>query len=233
MGPRTAASSFLPGKHAREPVPSANRRRRRSRCHADRLPPNRPAGPHRRTAAGRIAPRRTPGAWAGLFAALLAAATLTAAPACAQAWHYAGGEAGLKVNGRFVGLSFYCTGGGAIRLVFSGFPGKLQAGQPYTTVVTVDGTSFLFEPKAEDGEAFRSILVDRRTVAESAGFIDALQKGHEAEVSGPAGLYVVPLKGSSRRAGDAAQELRLSRPHLRRNCARRDGRCRGRPDQRP
>jgi hypothetical protein len=129
----------------------------------------------------------------------VAAALMTAVPAGAQNWTASGQTAGLTVNGRFTGLSLTCTTSGSVEIVFSGFPARLEAGSTYTVPLTVDGTAFLYEAQARDGgERDFSELVHVASMSELSGLLDALASGRAAEISSPAGRYLVPLAGSSR-----------------------------------
>ncbi|NDV86370.1 hypothetical protein GTW51_06620 [Aurantimonas aggregata] len=129
----------------------------------------------------------------------LAAFLAAAAPAGAQNWTVSGQTAGLTVGGAFTGLSLTCATGGQAELTFSGFPAHLPAGDTYTVPVSVDGTAFLFAAQARGGgDREFSRLVHRAPIEELAGLLDALAAGRSAEVSSPAGRYVVPLAGSGR-----------------------------------
>jgi hypothetical protein len=135
--------------------------------------------------------------WAGALA--VAAALIVAVPASAQTWSASERTAGLTVDGAFTGLALTCTTSGSIEMVFSGFPARLEAGNTYTVPVTVDGTAFLYEAEARDGgERGFSTLVHFASMGELSGLLDALASGRSAEISSPAGRYVVPLAGSSR-----------------------------------
>ncbi|MBB4005336.1 hypothetical protein [Aurantimonas endophytica] len=132
-------------------------------------------------------------------AVLVAAALATAAPAGAQNWTVSGQTAGLTVGGSFTGLSLTCVTRGRVELAFSGFPAHLPTGGAYTVPVSVDGTAFLFEAQARDGGSRDfSNLVHAAPMAELTTLLDALAQGRAAEVSSPAGRYVVPLAGSGR-----------------------------------
>ncbi|MEP0510806.1 MAG: hypothetical protein ABJD38_19005, partial [Aurantimonas coralicida] len=87
---------------------------------------------------------------------------------------------------------------GRVTVRFSGFPGRLQAGQAHTVVATVDDTAFVLDTIARDAGS-GSILMAEGTLAARAGFIEALRKGRSVEVAGPVGRYSLPLTGS----GDA------------------------------
>ncbi|MBC6715239.1 hypothetical protein H9Q09_03425 [Aurantimonas sp. DM33-3] len=128
-------------------------------------------------------------------AALLLAAV---APALGQSWRSDGAVAGFTAGAGFTGLTFRCAGAGRVTVRFSGFPGRLQAGQAHTVVATVDDTAFVLDTIARDAGS-GSILVAEGTLAARAGFIEALRKGRSVEVAGPAGRYGLPLTGS----GDA------------------------------
>lgn len=130
---------------------------------------------------------------------ILAAALAMAVPAGAQTWRVTGQTAGLTVGGAFTGLSLTCVTRGRVELVFSGFPAHLPSGDAYTVPVSVDGTAFLFEAQARDGgDRDFSSLVHAAPMAELTTLLDALAQGRAAEVSSPAGRYVVPLAGSGR-----------------------------------
>lgn len=128
-------------------------------------------------------------------AALLLAAV---APALGQSWRSDGAVAGFTAGAGFTGLTFRCASAGRVTMRFSGFPGRLQAGQAHTVVATVDDTAFVLEAIARDAGS-GSILVAEGTLAARAGFIEALRKGRSVEVAGPVGRYSLPLTGS----GDA------------------------------
>ncbi|MEF2553612.1 hypothetical protein VQ042_20040 [Aurantimonas sp. A2-1-M11] len=132
-------------------------------------------------------------------AAMLMAA---GAPALGQSWRSDGAVAGFAAGAGFTGLSFRCVAAGQLAISFSGFPGRLQAGQPHTVVATVDDTAFVLQTTARDGGE-GSILVAESTLAGQAGFIEALRKGRSVEVAGPVGRYTLPLTGS----GDALAAL--------------------------
>jgi hypothetical protein len=134
----------------------------------------------------------------------VAAALMSAVPASAQNWSASDRTAGLTVNGRFTGLALTCTTSGSVEIVFSGFPARLEAGSTYTVPLTVDGTAFLYEAQARDGgerdggERDFSELVHVASMGELSGLLDALSSGRSAEISSPAGRYIVPLASSSR-----------------------------------
>ncbi|MDX1731588.1 MAG: hypothetical protein R3184_10660 [Aurantimonas coralicida] len=131
--------------------------------------------------------------WAG--AALLLCAV---APALGQPWRSDGAVAGFTAGAGFTGLTFRCASAGRVTVRFSGFPGRLQAGQAHTVVATVDDTAFVLDTIARDAGS-GSILVADGTLAARAGFIEALRKGRGVEVAGPVGRCSLPLTGS----GDA------------------------------
>lgn len=137
--------------------------------------------------------------------AVIVAAAVAASPARAQIWTASDGTAGFTVGGAYTGLFFRCGPDGKVAITFSGFPGGLQDGGGYTVGVSVDGTVFLYEATARDGEAEgTSILVSRGSPVGLSALIDALRKGRSAEISGPAGRYTVPLTDS----GKALDNLR-------------------------
>ncbi|MDX1730043.1 MAG: hypothetical protein R3184_02785, partial [Aurantimonas coralicida] len=109
-----------------------------------------------------------------------------------------GAVAGFTAGAGFTGLTFRCATAGRVTVSFSGFPGRLQAGQAHTVVATVDDTAFVLEAIAHDAGS-GSILMAEGTLAARAGFIEALRKGRSVEVAGPVGRYSLPLTGS----GDA------------------------------
>lgn len=132
-------------------------------------------------------------------AIVLAAILLAAAPAGAQTWTFAERTAGLTVNGSFTGLSLTCTGSDDVEVTFSGFPAHLEAGTTYTVPVSVEGTAFLLAAQARDGgERAFSSLVHVASASALSGLLEALASGRTAEISSPAGPYVVPLAGSGR-----------------------------------
>lgn len=146
---------------------------------------------------------RTAGLVLSVCAGLVAAAAPL--PARAQSWTGSDGTAGYAVGGVYTGLSFRCGSDGAVTMIISGFPGGLQDGAGYTVGVSVDGTAFLYEATARDGEAEgASILVSRGSPAGLSELIAALRKGRSVEISGPAGRYTIPLTGS----GKALDKLR-------------------------
>lgn len=131
--------------------------------------------------------------------AVIVAAVVAALPARAQSWTASDGTAGFAVAGDYTGLSFRCRPDGEVAMIFSGFPGGLQNGDGYTVGVSVDGTAFLYEATARDGEAEGpSVLVSRGSPMGLAELIAALRKGRSAEISGPAGRYTIPLTGSGK-----------------------------------
>ncbi|WP_206453715.1 hypothetical protein [Aurantimonas marina] len=137
--------------------------------------------------------------------AVIVAAAVAASPARAQNWTSSDRTAGFTVGGAYTGLFFRCGPDGKVVMIFSGFPGGLQDGGGYTVGVSVDGTVFLYEATARDGEAEgTSILVSRGSPAALSALIDALRKGRSAEISGPAGRYTIPLTDS----GKALDNLR-------------------------
>ena len=137
--------------------------------------------------------RRAFSLWAA--AALLLGA---AVPALGQSWRSDGAVAGFTAGAGFTGLTFRCASAGRVTVRFSGFPGRLQAGQAHTVVATVDDTAFVLDTIARDAGS-GSILMAEGTLAARAGFIEALRKGRSVEVAGPVGRYSLPLTGS----GDA------------------------------
>ncbi len=137
--------------------------------------------------------RRAFALWTG--AALLLAAVV---PALGQSWRSDGAVAGFTAGAGFTGVTFRCAAAGRVTVSFSGFPGRLQAGQAHTVVATVDDTAFVLEAIARDAGS-GSILVVDGALAARAGFIEALRKGRSVEVAGPLGRYSLPLTGS----GDA------------------------------
>lgn len=139
-------------------------------------------------------------------ALVLAALLPVASPAGAQTWTFAERTAGLTVNGSFTGLSFTCAGSDSVEVTFSGFPAHLEAGTTYTVPVSVEGTAFLLSATARDGgERAFSALVHVASTDALSGLLEALARGRTAEISSPAGPYVVPLAGSGR----ALEALRL------------------------
>ena len=129
----------------------------------------------------------------------LAAILSVAAPASDQTWTFSERTAGLTVNGAFTGLSLTCAGSDNVEVTFSGFPAHLEAGTTYTVPVSVEGTAFLLESQARDGgERAFSALVHVASASDLSGLLEALASGRTAEISSPAGPYVVPLAGSGR-----------------------------------
>jgi len=142
-----------------------------------------------------------------LACVVIAAAAVPALPARAQSWTGSDGTAGFAVAGDYTGLSFRCGPDGEVVMIFSGFPGGLQDGSGYTVGVSIDGTAFLYEATAREGEADgTSVLVSRGSPVGLAELIAALRKGRSAEISGPAGRYTIPLTGS----GKALDNLQLT-----------------------
>lgn len=115
------------------------------------------------------------------------------APLAAQSWTSSGSAAGLSVDGGYNGLSFACTGAGRAQVVFSGFGQRLQPNASYTVALSVDGVASLYQASANAGGT--ALLVDQ-PIDSLKPVIEQLRKGRAAEVSGPAGRYDVPLKGS-------------------------------------
>lgn len=131
--------------------------------------------------------------------AVIMAVTLVASPVKAQSWATSDATAGFAVDGNYTGLSFRCGPAGGVAMIFSGFPGELQNGEIYTVAGSVDGTAFLFQATAREGEgAEPSRLVKESSLASLSGLIEALRKGRTVGISGPAGHYTVPLTGSGK-----------------------------------
>ncbi len=116
----------------------------------------------------------------------------------AQNWKGSAADAGLSVGGAYNGLSFRCLGNGRVAMVVSGFPGQLQRGETYTIGVSVDGVAQLFRPKAVGSVDGGFSLVDDGSLSVFADLISRLRQGKAAEISGPGGRYVVPLRGSGK-----------------------------------
>jgi hypothetical protein len=89
------------------------------------------------------------------------------APALGQSWRSDGAVAGFTAGSGFTGLTFRCASAGRVTVSFSGFPGRLQAGQPHTVVATVDDTAFVLDTIARDAGS-GSILVAEGTLAARA-----------------------------------------------------------------
>lgn len=136
----------------------------------------------------------------GLGSIAAAALALLAGPALADGWSFraasGGGSAGYAAGGGYSGLWLACSPSGA-RLSVSTGGTRLQAGVDQTAVVSVDGTAFLqrMRTAAEGGEP---ILRRRLVPGELETLAAALGKGRKAEVSMPAGRFILPLKGSGK-----------------------------------
>lgn len=120
------------------------------------------------------------------------------APSQAQTWKGSARDAGLSVGGAYNGLAFRCLGNGRAAMIFSGFPGRLQLGETYTVGVSVDGVAELFRAEAAGGADGDFSLVGNGPLAAFAGVISRLREGRSAEISGPGGRYVLPLRGSGK-----------------------------------
>ena len=116
----------------------------------------------------------------------------------AQSWKGSAADAGLNVGGAYNGLSFRCLGSGRAAMIVSGFPGQLQLGETYTVAVSVDGVAQLFRAKAAGNPAVGFSLVDDGSLSDFADLIARLRQGKTAEISGPGGRYLVPLRGSGK-----------------------------------
>ncbi|MBO0661558.1 hypothetical protein LQ948_03125 [Jiella sp. MQZ9-1] len=135
-----------------------------------------------------------------LLGSIVGFATLVtfAAPGAAASWRYAGGEAGLWVDGDFNGITLSCRNGELAMSVF-GFPERLEAGLGYTVVLDVDGTArrLRTRPGTRRG-APGSVLSVTLAGAEAKNIVDAIRRGRKAEISTPAGRYGLPLSGSAK-----------------------------------
>lgn len=121
-----------------------------------------------------------------------------ASPASAASWRFAGGEAGLWVDGEFNGLVVGCRGE-ALSLSFFGFAARLQPDTTYSVVVTVDDTARRYRAKpGQRPGARRQALVTAISGNAAADLVEALRKGRKAEVATPAGRYDLPLSGSAK-----------------------------------
>lgn len=135
-------------------------------------------------------------------AILVSLLTLPGPGARAQEWRAVGEgtgvSAGFAQKGRLAGLVFRCEGAGAVRLLLSGDGSRFADERPHTLVISVDGlgeaTTVRAEP--EGGGSGASRFVRSATLAEVLPLLDRLAKGREVEVSGPAGSYRLPLRGS-------------------------------------
>ena len=107
-------------------------------------------------------------------------------------------DAGFSVGGAYSGLSFRCLGSGRAAIIASGFPGQLQPGETYTLAVSVDGVAQLFRAKAVGDLEGGFNLVDDGSLSVFADLVSRLRQGKTAEISGPGGRYLVPLRGSGK-----------------------------------
>ncbi|MCE7027098.1 hypothetical protein [Jiella avicenniae] len=119
-------------------------------------------------------------------------------PALAAGWRFAGGEAGLWVDGGFNGLAVGCRGG-ALSLSFFGFAARLQPGTAHSVVLTVDDTARRFRARPAQRPGARLPALVTSVSGSAAGeLVAALRKGRKAEVATPAGRYDLPLSGSAK-----------------------------------
>ena len=116
----------------------------------------------------------------------------------AASWRFSGSQAGLWADGGFNGFVVSC-GPGGVSLEFFGFPARLESGMTFSVVVTVDGTARRFRTKAAARRgAAGSTLSTTLSAAATSDFLEALRRGKKAEIATPAGLYALPLAGSSK-----------------------------------
>lgn len=142
--------------------------------------------------------------WIFRFAVAVFLSIAASGSASAQSWGFSDGAAGLSVDGALTGLTVGCAGAG-LSLGFSGFSTRLQAGAPYTVVVTIDGIARRYRTIAFAGGA-GSVLRATVVGGEANWIIEALRKGRKAVVATPAGRYDVPLSGSAK----ALEQLRAA-----------------------
>ncbi|WP_062112631.1 hypothetical protein [Aureimonas sp. AU40] len=127
-------------------------------------------------------------------------------PSAAQEWRgeAAGGpvRAGFVLKGKPAGISFECDGPGRIRTIVAGSGARYPEGQGATLVFSVDGVATILSAKAEaepHGAGSRFARTD--AAAELKPLFERLKRGRELELSGPAGSFRLPLKGSGKALG--------------------------------
>ncbi|MBB3952209.1 hypothetical protein [Aureimonas jatrophae] len=120
----------------------------------------------------------------------------------AQVWKAEGQgaatSAGFSQKGRLAGLVFRCTQPGRVRLLLSGDGTRFSDERPRTLVLSVDGLAerTTVTAEAEPNGKGASRFAREDTLAQADALLTLLSKGREVEVSGPSGMFRLPLKGS-------------------------------------
>jgi hypothetical protein len=135
------------------------------------------------------------------IAAALAAWPLIAiaAPALAQDWAFRAGQgaAGSLAEGELAGVVLRCREG-VQELHLTHNAAAFDHERTHTIVLSVDGTAFPFEARAQPSERTGDDdFVAMTDTAALAPLLAALAKGKAVEVSAPSGRYTLGLSGSS------------------------------------
>lgn len=142
----------------------------------------------------------------GRLAATLLLCALPARTALAQEWRGLGADgpvrAAFTLKGKPAGVEFQCEAPGRVRTVVAGSGARYPDGRAATLVFSVDGVAEMLPAKAEaepHGPGSRFARSDALT--DLKPLFDRLRRGRELELSGPAGAFRLPLKGSGKALG--------------------------------
>lgn len=145
----------------------------------------------------------------------LAIAMAMSAPgaAAAQEWRGLASDGPVRAaftsKGRPAGIEFQCEAPGRIRTVVAGSGARYPEKQASTLVLSVDGVATILRATAEaepQGPGSRFVRTD--AAADLAPLFDRLKRGRELELSGPAGAFRLPLKGSGKALSLLAERCR-------------------------
>lgn len=133
----------------------------------------------------------------------LCALPFASAPSSAQEWRSDGSGSAARAfytqKGVPAGLQFECLAGNRVRTVVSGTGGRFAPGQEATLVLSVDGLARISRVTAQDepnGPGSRFVRTD--AAADLLPLVADLKRGRVLEVSGPAGIVRLALKGSGK-----------------------------------
>ncbi|WP_019995968.1 hypothetical protein [Aureimonas ureilytica] len=143
---------------------------------------------------------------ATLLLCVLPASTALASAALAQEWRGLGSggpvRAAFTLKGKPAGVEFQCEAPGRVRTVVAGSGARVPDGRAATLVFSVDGVAEMLPAKAEaEPHGTGSRFARSDALSDLKPLFDRLRRGRELELSGPAGAFRLPLKGSGKALG--------------------------------